>query len=644
MEFEEIFTSPFTTQTTCYSCGRKQIGSESADLQFATENHILSVRIPDDDDHVKTSCRSLPRDAAQMTCVGYDSWEEEQESDNDYTTVYHMEAMALIDPEILDDDNPEALTEANLHRPSTLPVDRDDASSAVTTTRSQTNTLRRVSSFATATTATSTTNNPPLSQSGGSYHRKSQSELSKGSIITSDSQQSLHTTHNSSNHLNTTIETSSTTLVEAPQTKSKARLVLKQDRYSIRKSLLKASAESSGNCENEQDDSNDHAYRRQLRQSSFALLDFRPLCPCIAQWGGNPYIWVGSADDAMLRLYAPSGHDPRSLIPVLLPEEHFFIRSPVMGLDFLSHDGRHTLAVACQDGTIQLITWSDADKSAITKSIFGDLQSQKVIVDGPLVCLKLDCNQRVMVGSLCGFVCQLNWDDNSKLWEGPHMVVQDLLQNTMEESVLAVDVWKNYVAIGTHAGRCLLYATHDGENYFMVWQCVLPYPVHDICILTTNQETLKLAVTTRRSFHVFSKIRGKAVIWNEMPKTREKYSSELGKTKLENILKEIRKANQQLDLETQSSVREIVQDLLTKVETATPDTPTANVGTISNLMDRVEEYVASKEPDTTNLSSSADAPHWEYSSSDEEEEEEQTAENENEEEEGQKETKEEAEC
>jgi hypothetical protein len=427
-------------------------------------------------------------------------------------------------------------------------------------------------------------------------------------------------------------------------------------------------------------------------------LDFRPLCPCVAQWGnqettnsvatvtrnddedkGDSFvgIWLGSADDATLRLYAPSPNDPRQLVSVALPEEHFSVDSPVMAIDFCSVHGpdpggpsknnnqsegptTHTLAIACQDGTIQLITWKDPSPDTATGNdtkhcLFGEISSEKVIVDGPLVCLKLDYNRfaslRVVVGSLCGYVCQLTFNpkirknSSDSSWEGPHMVVQDLFNSSIniEESVLSVDVWENYVAIGTHLGRCLLYATRDSEEYKLVWQAVLPYPVHGIAIVPKTATTvgrlsiLSLAVITRRSFHVFKATR-EDIQWKHKPRW-ERYSSELAKTRLLKILDEIRSENEASDLATRKSVHEVVDGLLDTVEhTAMPTTDLENTadvisGTIVHLVDRVEERIASERSNTSSIDSyetaleatpqesipHTDPPHWEYSSSDEEE-------------------------
>ena len=331
---EEIFTCPFTTQTTCYSCGRNNnsegslTAADPCELHFATENNLLAVQIAKND--VKTACRPLPRDSAQMTCVGYASLSNEQQ---------HIEAMALLDPELLEDSE---TSPPNLHRPSTIFQEKDDNTS-VATPKSQ---LKRSSTL--SSTSAATTNSPLLSSS---YHRMSQSELSKASqatIATSDTQQTVPNGNGNANS-NGNSEADKNTGDDhlAPQPNSKARLVLKQNQYSDPES----------------------APEQQLSSSAFALLDFRPLCPCISKWrhhaNESPFlgIWVGSADDAILRLYAPSD-DPRKLVPIPLPEEHFSVDSPVMALDFCSvswndtNDSNsttttttHTLAIACQDGT-----------------------------------------------------------------------------------------------------------------------------------------------------------------------------------------------------------------------------------------------------------------------------------------------------
>jgi hypothetical protein len=217
------------------------------------------------------------------------------------------------------------------------------------------------------------------------------------------------------------------------------------------------------------------------------------------------------------------------------------------------------------------------------------------------------------------------------------MVVQDLwnpMINT-EESVLVVDIWNNYIAIGTQLGRCLLYATHDSENYFPVWQVILPYPVHGISIIksknvaidTEGKCSMNLAVTTRRSFHLFDAIKG-GIKWRRKP-TRMRYSPELARDRLLKILQEIRNENRESDLITQKLVRETIEDLIENVEKKFQEEET-NVlivvsDTITNLLNRVEQIAHANNTltrsDSSNLGQDIAIldpphPHWEYSSSD----------------------------
>ncbi|VEU38734.1 unnamed protein product [Pseudo-nitzschia multistriata] len=729
-------------------------------MRFATESHILGVSISEgtslDSENVgvKTLCRSLPRDSAKLTCAGYSHWEEKEHeqinakrselaeipsesikdtndtsggSEISATVVHRIEALALIDPDLIEEhdfqDYETPITAMNLHRPPSVVIEKDDTASMVTPTldarsvshSKQTHPHHRApssSSILSGTTATS--NMQPLS--GGSFHRKTHSELSKGSNTTiSDAQQSNQNNNNAIESDNDKSKQNQSRMLE----KSKARLVLRQEQYTLRRS----SSNSNLEIDDEMDDdgtgnSNVWSYERRWHESSYALLDFRPLCPCLARWKQEQFpgsnnnnsdsknipgattntfvgIWLGSADDATLRLYVPSSNDPRALVSVALPQEHFSVDSPVMALDFrsVSWEGHsdtrksktenlalpepaplttHTLAVACQDGTIRLITWRDRSMGDGTiKSNyyghFGEIWSQKVIVDGPLVCIKLDYNHfasfRVIVGSLCGYVCQLTYDNrcsgSESSWEGPFMIVQDLFNSSIntEESVLAVDVFDNYVVIGTQLGRCLLYATYDSENYFPVWQTVLPYPIHGTKIISRKgerpsvasceegelSEALSVAVITRRSFHLFDAVRG-GIPWRRKP-TKEHYSPELAKIRLSKILDEIQNENKESDLATRKSVLETIRHLVHKVE-MTAQTHKDDIEKDSSSIlrahvlsfapsdkedsaDHIQQpaIVDSAQPRSSTFDSCnqsineegkpADPPHWEYSSSDE---------------------------
>jgi hypothetical protein len=797
MEFKEIFTSPFTTPTTCYSCGGKSNNTTTIDdnikssggndttetIQFATENHILGVGITSStanknkNDGVKISCRSVPRDSAHLTCVGYAYWDEEEEekeekkmkeeedcidtdriesnqlsasSDSTATpTVHHRtEAMTFIDPALIEANQFKCQdlllsspNNMNLHRPSGPVIidDKDDNISVMSNMNtiegstnqpqqqqhrrrqsgiSQQQHRRNPSTTSIASLATIAQNNQTSGgiSSGlvGSYHRKSQSELSRGglsSTINSD-------TNNNKNNKNGE-EKKFNNNKDSKQQKSKARLIIRRpDRFTSR--LLSCRSDKDENDDDCEEDKNENDQEKQQQQehhhSSSALLDFRPLCPCVARWknqslsrngGGGGRgddncpsnnndeasnnsnsnnnnkdivgVWLGSADDATLRFYVPSLTEPSSLVSIALPEEHFSVDSPVMALDFCTvhwqDDERneyvvnknddnnkenngsspttiatttttmHTLAVACQDGTIQLITFrsqqQDSNKTNNNNNdiIFVDVTSERLIVDGPLSSLKLDKNRytplRVIVGSLCGYVCQLTYDSNNNSWEGPFMVVQDLWNPTIntEESVLVVDIWNNYIAIGTQLGRCLLYATHDSENYFPVWQVILPYSIHGITIIKNNDAvrdtegkcSMNLAVTTRRSFHLFAAIKG-GIKWRRKP-TRDRYSPELARDRLLKILEEIRNENRESDLITQKLVRETIEDLIENVEKKFQEEE-ANVSivvsdTITNLLNRVEQIAHENNSlsrmDSSNLGQDIaipDPPHWEYSSSD----------------------------
>ncbi|OEU17686.1 hypothetical protein FRACYDRAFT_238113 [Fragilariopsis cylindrus CCMP1102] len=528
MEFKEIFTSPFTTPTTCYSCGGRSNNTTTIDdddvaspggndttetIQFATENHILGVGITSStanknnkNDGVKISCRSVPRDSAHLTCVGYAYWDGEEEekeqnkmeeekecihtdriesnqlsasSDSTATTTVHhrIEAMTFIDPALIEENQFKCQdlllsspNNMNLHRPSGGPVIIDDKDD-------------NISVMSNMNTIEGSTNQPQQQQ-----HRRRQSGISQ-------QQQQQH--------------------------------------------------------------------RRNPSTASLASL-------------------------------------------------------PNSGLVGSSYHRNNNNDI-----------------------IFVDVTSERIIVDGPLSSLKLDKNRytplRVTVGSLCGYVCQLTYDSNNNCWEGPFIIVQDLWNPTIntEESVLVVDIWNNYIAIGTQLGRCLLYATHDSENYLPVWQAILPYPIHGITIIKNNNAvsdtegkcSMNLAVTTRRSFHLFDAIKG-GIKWRRKP-TRERYSPELARDRLLKILEEIRNENRESDLITQKLVRETIEELIENVEKKFQEEET-NVSivvsdTIANLLNRVEQIAHENNTlmrlDSSNLGQEIavpDPPHWEYSSSDDE--------------------------
>jgi hypothetical protein len=213
---------------------------------------------------------------------------------------------------------------------------------------------------------------------------------------------------------------------------------------------------------------------------------------------------------------------------------------------------------------------------------------------------------RVTVGSLCGYVCQLKYnhdtiDTSSPTWEGPYMVVQDLWNSWLDEedSVLAVNAHENFVAVGTQAGRCILYATQNSEDFFPVWYCLLPYSVHRITIIEPRRNIsdvsdMMLSVTTRRSFHVFQAVKGK-VKW-EYPPPKRRYSAGLAKTRLIKILKETQQTNREEDQATKAVVAETLQEILNRV--------VETVQLIVNPLDEMNPGHVEREDDSASVVSS----------------------------------------
>jgi hypothetical protein len=273
-------------------------------------------------------------------------------------------------------------------------------------------------------------------------------------------------------------------------------------------------------------------------------------------------IWLGSADNNKLHWLTPSsfahdcgGNDERrcSLISLaLLDDPAFQFLTPIMAIGFVvattmipplsDPEPRqlHCLAVACQDGTIRLITFRYVDAVAAAggeqltaaTATFQDIRHNQVIVDGPIVCLHLQQIDRthggtpllhITVGSMCGYVAELYSDPETMEWQGPYMVAQGFWNARLsaEDPVLAVYTAGSTVFLGTQAGRCLAYqkqvdieseealenagcAEEERRHSFQLrWHCQLPYPVHAVSSLTDD----RLLVTTRRTVHIFRKRR-----------------------------------------------------------------------------------------------------------------------------------------
>mmetsp|Transcript_49049 Transcript_49049/g.140995 ORF Transcript_49049/g.140995 Transcript_49049/m.140995 type:complete len:625 (+) Transcript_49049:239-2113(+) len=302
-----------------------------------------------------------------------------------------------------------------------------------------------------------------------------------------------------------------------------------------------------------------------------AFLDFRPLSPCIVNWGEDSFaVFVGSADDCLVRMYEPL--QGLLILRDGLPEEHFGIDTPVMGIDFYTDEESNTIGLVGQDGTIRLVTWKRGGRD------FKDVESHTVIVDGPLVSLQFQPRKngdlRVVIGSLCGYVCHLKRQGSE--WGGPKMVVQNLWNDILqdEDSVLAVHAFGDCIAVGTLSGRLLVYqALIFGEDYHILWECNLPYPIHGIDAIILEEEDFELLVVTRRSIHVF---RPKNKFFRaELKKSR--YDPNAAKERLQAILSRIHEAPQEKPAKDENGTdpievdRDAAQVSATIKERGTPD-------------------------------------------------------------------------
>ncbi|KAL3934754.1 MAG: hypothetical protein SGBAC_009597 [Bacillariaceae sp.] len=266
------------------------------------------------------------------------------------------------------------------------------------------------------------------------------------------------------------------------------------------------------------------------------LTGFRPLCPCLACWGNvSMGVWLGSADDSQLRLYMPNIGNGTLDQVMSLSTEVLTFKTPVLAIDFASTKSLEVLAVACQDGTIQLITWrGDA---------FEELGSYQVIVDGPILTVRVQESLgtlNVFVGSMCGYVCLLSRTESHapNQWDGPSMIVEGLHDQAIEsaDSVVVVNSYDNIVAVGTYGGRCILY-TKLNFRYYKVWECQLPYSVHGILIQQDRFERWLLLVTTRRSLHLFLKTKGKDFSKGKDLVSADTYGSANVQNRLQALLK-----------------------------------------------------------------------------------------------------------
>jgi hypothetical protein len=236
-------------------------------------------------------------------------------------------------------------------------------------------------------------------------------------------------------------------------------------------------------------------------------------------------------------------------IPIVVDQEKAFtVGSPVMAIQFVQWiepitgtstssipQRMYCVVIACQDGTVRIITFeiTIGHDDIIT---FQNIQHNEIIIDGPIVTIFVQRQNdmtttipsslvHVTVGSLCGYVAELYMNPYTMQFvpiEGPSMVVQGFWNTRLqvEDSILTVYRCRNYVCIGTQAGRCYIYQKIDHSiNYstqnnvsdsiltevsnetmhHMIWSCQLPYPIHAIVMIPGE----KLLVTTRRTVHLF---------------------------------------------------------------------------------------------------------------------------------------------
>jgi hypothetical protein len=246
-------------------------------------------------------------------------------------------------------------------------------------------------------------------------------------------------------------------------------------------------------------------------------------------------VWVASADDCHLRLMVPSqtcdispdSSNERTIVPVELQDPAFSFLTPVMAISHTSvatnvHIPTFCLAVACQDGTIRLVTYQ-LQRHENESLTLANVQHKQVIVDGPIVCIHARAASdkdgpliHIAIGSLCGYAAELHVRLDTMELHGPNMIADSLWNArwNAEDSVLAVYATETTVVLGTQAGRCLLYQQQtdasapkdadnvdDNKSYQLRWTSQLPYPIHGVTCLSDGQ----LVVTTRRSVHLFHK-------------------------------------------------------------------------------------------------------------------------------------------
>jgi len=579
MDLEESQVFPFTTPTTCFSSSpcsavllrekKKNTGKTTSSFRFATENHVLGVCSSSNQNQHQPVVLSnvIHRDnhPSTMICVGYaqypainNSSHNDSNGNNDDSTI---QALALIDPLVI-----------HMHRPE------DDIGPFMTLRPPLSQQQQQQQQQPTVTTTTTS--------GDGSGHHNSTQRGDDGSVTSMNFPSNPPTQQGSKSHsrgsslnssasaLTTTFASSTTTgLMTSPEASSRNLTSVDQHQQqqqddsayriptggitSTASQLLeppKARLILQVPCPTDQDCNSASTNMKRTKttiQEFIALLRFRPLSPCLAQWDDTVGIFVGSADDSKLRFYHPPPVNQDGSLPhrrLLLarrssdgndgndnddffPKTHFEFESPIMGIDFYSNVqlSEYTLAVVGQDGTIQLITWSGRGSvnTAGDHEIFGTISSHQVIVDGPLVSVHIqprlppsgetqddEVSLRVVIGSLYGYVCTLTKRRRHGIqeeWTGPEMIVQGLWNPRIgdEDSVMAVCALEDCIALGTFGGRCLIYQKgsryNDTQPYRLLWERTLPYSIHGLELRNnTENGSFEFWALTRRSLHIFT--------------------------------------------------------------------------------------------------------------------------------------------
>jgi hypothetical protein len=544
--------SQLTTATTCYTGARHVVGSST---QLATENHICHLNIVDttataaesnsDSNSNSNSTKSrvtvdmisesVPRDNTSVICIGYDCLVHS-------TTKEEWTCLALVDLAVLVLDGTTPLPEepvlASYQATTTTSTgNNDDVSVISTSAQTMDSKSRAAQTHTSASTNTNTNTNTPINSeiqlssdtTGNSLQVHGTAPTHPHDYSSEPTAPTMSTTSGTGNGTGTGSGSGTGTQMTTPPLPPKARLLL------------------------------------QTPQAEYvAFLTFRPLSPRVAKFGKYLGIWVASADDALLRFYttvsSTSNNDnnndnntttekqeSRLLQPLpLISGDAFQFLTSCMALDFMSlpqttnqQKQTHALAVACQDGTIRILSWQDDDLSHISTT--------EVIVDGPIVSVQLslfDGRLQLTAGSLCGHACRLllvkdttttttTTTGNNNNWQGPIAVGPGFWTiGNAEDSVLCVHAFDDkYIAVGTHAGKCHLFQL-AGETYLQLWECTLPYSIHGICHMMDDDDhhdddkdvsptSIRLVVTTRRSIHVL-----------DIVKLTSSYVAEKAKTKL----------------------------------------------------------------------------------------------------------------